>query len=223
MVITKLPSSTNARSLALVLRECLDHLGFKYDYSLSRRHFSRFTFVITLDRFTHTFRFQVTSPAEFELDCWDESPSHGGKLHFIEIKGLDEQAPGHIKRLLRILAVSLPLRPWKFKLSHRLGVGLLLPEFLYARKDWTRAGVTEADLKDLEPVILTRERVEVTGRELDELRLVELEEDEDDDDDEGNDEDLEGDELDGEYLDELDREYLDEEEDDEDEDDDVEG
>ena len=114
MTARKLPSSSNARSLALVLRESLRELGYTCEYRIGQRHFSRFTFVITLDRFARTFRFKVSHPARFDIECWDESPGHGGQLHFLEVSRFDGGSRREVTRLLRLLAVSLPRLPWKF-------------------------------------------------------------------------------------------------------------
>jgi len=185
MTARKLPSSSNARSLALVLRESLRELGYTCEYRIGQRHFSRFTFVITLDRFARTFRFKVSHPARFDIECWDESPGHGGQLHFLEVSRFDGGSRREVTRLLRLLAVSLPRLPWKFKFTHRLGVGYLLPEFLKARKAWAAMGVTPDDLKGLVPVEMTMGELEEASRSLDEGPLDEdLETDEDEEDDE---------------------------------------
>ena len=201
MVARKLPCSSNGRSMALVLRECLAQLDFTYDYRIGRRHFSRFTFVITLDRFTRTFRFKVTRPVEFEIECWDESPGHGGKLHYLEVSRFDGGSRRQVTRLLRLLAISLPRLPWKFKFTHRLGVGYLLPDFVRARKAWARMGVTERDLEGLRPVDLTLGELDQATRHLDEGPLDDEYdtgdgEEEDEVDDEVDDEEEEGEDVD---------------------------
>lgn len=154
MTVWKLPCAFNARSQALVLRACLDHLDYLYETEQSTRHFAKFTFIITLDRFAYSFRFEVSEPEDFYIESWDESPGHGGEMHFLEVSFNDPLSQAAVTELLKLFAATMPRPPWKFTMGQKLSLGLLQPEILRARKRWSQAGVTLEGLKNVEPLKL---------------------------------------------------------------------
>lgn len=146
MTCWKMACSYNARSQAQVLRLCLEKLGYTFTREEGQRHFSRFSFVITLDRFARVLRFEVTEPVVLTLESWDEVPGHGGKLSYLEASGFDYGERASVTRLLSTFAASLPRPPWKFTLGQKLGVGLLNLDIARARSRWARAGVSTESL-----------------------------------------------------------------------------
>jgi 8-oxo-dGTP pyrophosphatase MutT (NUDIX family) len=132
----------DAKSIAAVLREVLEELGFVFSREKSEKHYTKVMLVVPLPRFAYVFRFRITKPSEFTIDLYDTYPTHGGVLHFIAVSGITESNMKDVRRVVQRVAAKLPRKPWKFFWGERLRSGILIPEYLKSRRAWNRMGVT---------------------------------------------------------------------------------
>lgn len=123
---------------AEAVRKALQHLNYTFVRETSSKHYTRFMIVLPLPRFAYVFRYRVTGPVEFLIDVYDTVPTHSGELHFIEIYDVVDSTIKHIKRFLRELLKYLPREPWNFDWRERLKTGIILPEYLFAKRTWRR-------------------------------------------------------------------------------------
>lgn len=135
------PISFNSESLAKILREVLEELGYEFKRDSIQKHFDKTYIIVPLLRFAYTFRFIVEKPSEFTVDLYDTQPTHSSVMPYIEIDSVTDENIKDIRKMLRLLAKKLPREPWKFTLGQRFMHGALMPEFRKARKAWEKIGV----------------------------------------------------------------------------------
>ena len=128
-------------SIAKVVRETLDHLGWEYERDSGKHYHSRMMIVFALPRASYVFKFLVSKPAKLEIHVYDEQPTHSGVTHYIEITGITKKnAPG-VRGFLQEFAGRLPRSPYRFFWSERFRLGLIRPEHMKAKGAWARWGI----------------------------------------------------------------------------------
>lgn len=130
--------SYDAASIAALVRESLDGLGYRYATGAGEKAFTENVLVVGIPRATATYRFEVEAPGAFRVDVYDTRPSPGAILPFLEVLGDEAGAPA-VRALLAEVARRAPRPPWRFTFGQRLMLGLLSPDVLRARGAWRRA------------------------------------------------------------------------------------
>jgi len=129
-------SKTNAKNL----RETLDDLEMEYSRDKDEKHYNRLMVVIPLPQFAYVFKFIVKNP-DFEIWLYDSRPTHSGIYHHVEVKYLSRSNIKAVKKVLRAWAKNQKRKPYKFLLYDRIRTGIILPEFLVAKRKWRQMGV----------------------------------------------------------------------------------
>jgi hypothetical protein len=132
----------DARFNAAVLRRSLEELGYTFERDKEEKHYTRMMVIIPFPQYAYVFKFKVTTPERFDVLLYDTKPNHGGILHHIEIKDIDQQNLKAVKKLMKRFARNLKRKPYKFFLSERIRTGLITPEFLTSKSHWKRIGVS---------------------------------------------------------------------------------
>lgn len=135
------PISFSSESLAKVLREILEELGYEFKRDNVQKQFDKTFIIVPLMRFSYAFRFIVEKPSEFVVDLYDTQPTHSSVMPIIEIDSVNDKNIEDIQKMLRLMVKKLPREPWKFTLGQRLMHGALMPEFRRAKKAWEKIGV----------------------------------------------------------------------------------
>jgi len=135
----KLPISVSSPVAANVLRETLDELGFSYKAGSESVHYTRMALVAPLPRFSQAFVYEVDM-LHIKFLVYDTVPSGPNSvLHFIEIRQLEEMVPDKpISDILKSFAAKLPRKPWEFSWRERVATGIILPEYMRAKKLWRK-------------------------------------------------------------------------------------
>lgn len=141
ILMIKLPCSFNAQSVATLLREVLEKLGFKFERERVEKHYTRIFVLVPLPKFAYTFRFVIKEPSEFILDLYDAKITHSALMHFIELEGVSRETIKDVRLVLNALIKKLPRKPWEFTLGQKLQCGLLTPEIVLARRKWRKLGI----------------------------------------------------------------------------------
>jgi hypothetical protein len=131
----------NSKSMAKVVRETLDGLGYSFSRERSYKPYSKLMVILPLPKFSYVFQFQVSKPAEFIINIYDTKPTHSGELHILELQEITPENLDFIKQFLQAVADNLPRKPWKFFWSERFKYALAAPEYLRAKKAWREMGV----------------------------------------------------------------------------------
>ena len=131
----------DARTVATFLRECLEELKFDFSRENIEKRYSKIAFVLPLPKSAYVFRFPVKTSSPFTIDAYDMAPNHGGILHLLEVHEIDENNINDVRMILTKLTGKLSRKPWEFSWSERLRTGILLPEFITAKKKWREFGV----------------------------------------------------------------------------------
>lgn len=134
--ITCFDSKINAKNL----RETLDEFGLEYVRDKESKHYNRFMVIIPLPQFAYVFKFMVKDP-DFEIWLYDTRPTHSGIYHHVEVKYINRSNIKLIKKVLRTWAQKQERKPYKFFIYERIRTGLILPEFLVAKRKWRQMGV----------------------------------------------------------------------------------
>ncbi len=138
------PISFSANSVAPLLEECLDELGYKYERDKSDKHYSRFMIIMPMPKFAYVYRFTVSEPSVFTIDTYDTQPKHAGIMPYIEVHDdVTTENIEDIRKVLRKLIEKLPRKPWTFTTGQRLMYGYLSFDFGKAKKQWKRIGLFE--------------------------------------------------------------------------------
>ena len=132
----------NARSIALLIRETLDELGFKYTREKSHKSFTRMAVIVPMPQFAYVFQFKINNPSEFIINTYDTRPTHSGEVHFLELQNLTENNLEDAKKVLLHFAEKLPRKPWKFYFSERFRYGFMAPEYIEAKSAWYSMGIS---------------------------------------------------------------------------------
>ncbi|MFA5772604.1 MAG: hypothetical protein WC974_07730 [Thermoplasmata archaeon] len=131
----------DATTVASFLRECLEELKFDFSRENIEKRYSKIAFVLPLPKSAYVFRFSIKTPSPFTIDAYDMAPNHGGILHILEVREIDENNINDVRTILAKLTGKLPRKPWEFNWSERLRTGALLPEFMRAKKRWREFGI----------------------------------------------------------------------------------
>ncbi len=127
------PSNVMARKVLRVLKE----LDYEFRRDKTYQNYTRFHVILPIPEAAYTFRFYVTKPSEMIIDVYDTRPSHSGTLHFIYLQMIED--PQDAKRFLRRLVRIMRRKPWEFRWGERVRTGIILPEYMGAKKKWKRA------------------------------------------------------------------------------------
>ncbi len=134
------PMSFPATTVARLLREEMDNLGWEYERESDQKIYTRVMVIMPLMKGAHVYRYRVHSPFEITIETYDTRPTHSGYVPRIGIKGLNEENFPHVKKLLDEVMKRLPRPMWEFTLQHKLMNGLLSPEFREAKVMWAALG-----------------------------------------------------------------------------------
>jgi len=132
----------NARSVAGLLRESLDELGFEYTREKSEKNFTRLVVIVPMPQLSYVFQFKLTKPSEFIINTYDVRPTHSGEVHFVELQNLNSDNLKDAQAVLTRLAEKMPRKPWKFFWTERFRYAILAPEYLESKSAWYSMGIS---------------------------------------------------------------------------------
>jgi hypothetical protein len=134
----KLPCSFDAQSIAILLRETLENLNFKFEREHLQKYYTQALLIFPLPKLAYAFRFVVKEPSEFIIDLYDAKITHSGIMHFLELENITKENIKDIRLVLNTLIKKLPRKPWKFTIKQKLEYGFLAPEVITARRKWQK-------------------------------------------------------------------------------------
>lgn len=135
------PISFSSESLAKLLREILEELGYEFKRDNVQKYFDKTFIIVPLMRFSYAFRFIIEKPSEFTVDLYDTQPTHSSVIPYIEIDSVNNKNIKDIQKMLKLIVKKLPREPWKFTKGQRFMHGAIMPEFRRAKKAWEKIGV----------------------------------------------------------------------------------
>ena len=128
-------------SISRVVRETLEGLGWEFERDKGLHHFNKMMVVIAMPQASYVFKYIVKKPVRFSISVYDEKPTHSGVVHYIEVDGITKENAPKVRRFLQGFAGSLPREPYDFFWVERVGLGLIRPEHLTAKRRWASWGI----------------------------------------------------------------------------------
>jgi hypothetical protein len=77
----------------------------------------------------------------FRRGIRDTQPTTAGKVHLLEVNGIDGTNMKAVVRLMRTFRRKLGRRPWDFDRGERMRTGYMLGEFTSSERRWHALGV----------------------------------------------------------------------------------
>ncbi len=131
----------DASTTAGLIRESLDELGYKYTRDMAHKPFTKFMVIMPWPQFAYVFQFRVRFPGSFIVNAYDTQPTTAGKVHLLEVNGIDGTNMKAVVRLMRTFRRKLGRRPWDFDRGERMRTGYMLGEFTSSERRWHALGV----------------------------------------------------------------------------------
>ena len=134
------PVSYTARSMAKLLRDALDKLGWEYERETSEKVYDKLMVIMPLMRIAHVHRFVVSEPVEIVIDTYDTRPTHSSHMPYLAIRGVGTREIPVVRKLLEEVAAAVERPPWEFTLAQKVNHGMIMPEFKNSRRAWSLFG-----------------------------------------------------------------------------------
>lgn len=130
------PVTFDAPTVAAMLRDGLDALGYRYSKKQGERAFGDTVSLDLHERGTPAWRFFVEHPARFVLETYDTKPRPRSVLAFLEVHGLRGEDEPALRKLLRRFVDEAPRPPWSFTYHQRMSIGPFSGAYRDARRAW---------------------------------------------------------------------------------------